>query len=485
VKTDLHWKKVGLFPHHGICVPLFSLQAQKGCGIGEFLDLIPLIQWCKKVGFDCLQLLPLNDQGMDQSPYNPLSSCALDPIYLSLRELPGAKGFDLFESKLERRELKKLKLSWLRRYFEENFEKTKEHDQFLEKHAWLTSYAKFMTLKERYEYRHWKEWPSTSDVTEKQIQFHSFVQFLCFSQMEKVHDFATKNAFLLIGDLPILLSPDSVDVWTHPNLFRLDLIAGAPPDRYNAHGQKWGFPLFNWDEMRKSEFSWWKQRLKTIESLYHIYRLDHVVGFFRIWAIPPEKPSEEGFFIPKDPPFWPRHGEEILQTFIESSPLLPIGEDLGTIPSFVRPILKNLGICGMKILRWEGDTPYQAYEPLSITSVSTPDMEPLFLWWEKYPEEASLFAKKKNWTYQPHLTPDQQISILKDAHHTSSLFHVNLLQEYLFPFKELISSNLEEERINVPGTLSLANWTYRFRPTLEEIIEHRSLSKMIEEILRA
>ena len=492
MKTASHWEKVGFFPHHGICLPLSALRTQQSSGIGEFLDLLPLIEWCKEIGFDCLQLLPLNDQGMDLSPYNPLSSCALDPIYLSLKSLPDAKDLEIFAPyntlpRLARREVKTLKMQWLHRYFENAFpsvEKTKEYQAFLKKYTWLTDYVRFMTLKERYNYLHWKDWPSSLySPTQKELDFHSFVQYLCFSQLEKVRSFATSSSFLLIGDLPILLSGDSADVWAHPSLFRLDLAAGAPPDRYNVRGQKWGFPLFNWDEMYKTDFGWWKERLHTIESLYHIYRLDHVVGFFRIWAIPLQGNPEEGSFIPPDSALWEEQGKKILQILIDHCSLLPIAEDLGTIPPFVPSVLKDLGICGMKILRWQGDLLYEKYEPLSITAISTPDMEPLALWWQKHPEEATSFAKRKHWAYEVPFSAKQQIAILKDAHHTASLFHINPFQEYLFAFPELKWGNWEEERINVPGILSPTNWTYRFRPYLEEIIKHGPFAKMLREVL--
>lgn len=493
MKTAAHWEKIEKKPHHGICLPLFALKTETNCGIGEFLDLIPLIKWCKPLGFDCLQLLPLNDTGYDLSPYNPLSSCALDPIYLSLSDLPNPNiGFDRFlpyrsSPHLCRTQVKQLKLEWLRSYFETVFtpiSSSSSYIAFLNDNPWLSEYSRFMANKSAYFWRHWKDWPSDLKENQKEIDFHNFLQYLSFSQLEKVRKCAEKESLFLIGDTPYLLSPDSADVWAHSSLFRLDLEAGAPPDKYNPLGQKWGFPLFDWDAIQKDHDSWWKRRLSTIAKLYHMYRIDHVVGFFRIWAIAHDKKPIEGFFIPSDPAVWGDHGRRILEMMIDNCPLLPLAEDLGTIPPEVFPILKNLGISGTKVLRWQGTTPYRDYEPLSLTTVSTPDMEPLPLWWQKYPEEAKAFCAFKGWSYEPALSGVRQIEILTDAHHTSSYFHINLLEEYLFPFPELHWSNLEEERINVPGTLLPSNWTYRFRPTLEEIINHEPLARSIRAILR-
>jgi 4-alpha-glucanotransferase len=479
-------RKIGKHPHHGFALPLFSLRTEKNCGVGEFLDLIPLIKWCRHLGLDCLQLLPLNDTGFDPSPYNPLSSCALDPIYLSL--WPLGVNLDAFEEfkgapRLERSEVKKKKLEVLRSYFESAFSPSPEYRAFLSENPWLPEYSRFMALKNHFGLRSWKEWPPGAKADPTEVDFHNFLQYLSFSQMKKVREAADENGLFLIGDLPLLVSPDSADVWAHKSLFHTELSAGAPPDLYNALGQNWGFPPFRWDAMEKDNYSWWKRRLSTFSHLYHIYRIDHVVGFFRIWTLKEGQKASEGTFLPSDPALWMPQGQKILEMMIGACPLLPIAEDLGTIPAGVYPILKKLGILGTKVIRWQGTTPYDAYEPLSMTTVSTADMEPLPLWWHLYPDEALSLCSFKHWKYDPTITREQEIAILYDAHHTSSLFHINLLQEYLFPFPDLSWPNLEESRINVPGTLLPTNWTYRFRPSLEELMNHRPLEDTIRKIV--
>ena len=329
MKSSPHWKSIGLHPHHGICLPLSSLRTKQSSGIGEFLDLLPLIEWCSDLGFDCLQLLPLNDTGYDPSFFNPISSCALNPIYLSLAALPNPcediSPFTCYNAlpRLAYKEVLQLKMEWLFRYFQKNYPlvaQTPDYLAFLSNNPWLNDYSAFKALKDTFHGVHWKHWPGlygTLQADPTKVQFYSFLQFHCFLQMDTVQKMAAEAKIFLKGDMPILLSPDSADVWANPSLFRLDLAAGAPPDVYNLLGQKWGFPLYNWEAMRRSQFAWWAQRLAILARFYHIYRIDHVVGFFRIWAIPEDKPAAEGSFIPSDPQLWAAQGKEILEKFLE------------------------------------------------------------------------------------------------------------------------------------------------------------------------
>lgn len=489
--TDFHWKKIGLRPHHGVALPLSALRSKKSCGIGEFLDLIPLIDWCVSIKMDVIQLLPINDSGLDPSPYNPLSSCALHPIYISLSELeisdltPFAPLTS--QNRIPYSEVLQKKLIWLRSYFQRHFStvaQTPAYQTFLKENPWLNSYARFKAYKEMFDHKNWSDWPKVLPQPDTHlIDFYTFLQYLAFSQMKKVHDYAAARNLFLKGDMPILISPDSADVWAHPHLFRLDMRVGAPPDYYNAQGQAWGFPLIDWEAMRRDQFSWFHQRLKLFSHFFDIYRIDHVIGFFRIWAIPRGKKATEGTFLPADRALWAPQGRELLQMLLHHSPLLPIAEDLGVVPEEVYPILKELGICGTKVIRWHQNTPLDQYEPFSLTTVSTPDMAPLELWWKRFPQEAIPFATSKHWPYHPILSASHRLEILRDAHHTSSYFHINLLGEYLALFPPLVWPKPEEERINIPGTLLPTNWTYRFRPYLEEITSHPKLAEAMQTIL--
>lgn len=465
-----HWKPIGFSPHHGIALPLSSLHTKQSCGIGEFLDLIPLIDWCKKMHFDCIQLLPLNDTSGDPSPYNPISSCALDPIYLSLSPFNISCPLPLTQ-RLNRPQVLQTKLELLYAHYKKS---APPPASFIQQNPWLHSYADFKAQK-----------------GQPDRDFTYFLQYHCFAQMEQVRAHATSQHIFLQGDIPILLSPDSADVKASPHLFHTNLVAGAPPDLYAPLGQKWGFPLFNWPAMREDHFSWWKQRLSVAERLFHIYRIDHVVGFFRIWGIPKDKKPTEGSFFPPDTKDWFPQGRELLQMMLNATPMLPIAEDLGTIPKGVYPILKELEICSTKVIRWQRnwDTdksyiPFDQYEPISMTTLSTHDMDPLELWWKKYPAESVPFAAFMKWPYHPILSNKYRFEILRAAHHTSSIFHINPLQEYLALYPELVWPNPADERINVPGTLLPTNWTYRFRPSLEEITAHDGLASSLAQILK-
>jgi len=498
MKSDKHWEKIGKYPHHGICVPLSALRTKTSCGIGEFTDLTLLIDFCKKNHLDSLQLLPLNDTGTDTSPYNPLSSCALDPIYISLFDLGLDRTEDFhsltYSQHILRNEVLAKKMEILKELFDQTFTTLKTTDAykaFLEKHAWVESYATFKALKVKFEGKNWTDWPENYPPLHRtEVDFHIFLQFHSFSQMKKVHSYANSAGVFIKGDIPILISPDSADVWAEPSFFRTDVGVGAPPDYYSPIGQHWGFPLFNWDVMRHSGFTWWKRRMLVAEELFDIYRIDHVIGFFRIWAIPKGALPTDGFFVPEDESLWEPLGREILNLFLETSTMLPIAEDLGLVPPVVPPVLKDLGICGTKVIRWEREwdedrtfIPYEKYEPFSMTTVSTHDTEPLSLWWEKHPDIAAKFATFQHWTYEPTFSLEKRMELLHSAHHTPSYFHINLLQEYLALFPELIWGSSEDERINRPGTTLPTNWTYRFRPFLEELLTHEGLEKALQKIL--
>ncbi|MBS0585138.1 MAG: 4-alpha-glucanotransferase [Verrucomicrobia bacterium] len=505
--TKLAWDRIGFRHHHGINVPLFSLRTQEGSGIGEFLDLIPLIAWCKEIGFDVIQLLPINDTGLEASPYNGLSSLALHPIYLSLWDLPHLSKHKHLEKRLL--SLRKLndypsipfslvlvsKMDFLKEYYLATFAKLKEeasYQEFIQKERWLSSYALFKVCKDRSFYQPWHLWPPSfkeNTAALEELNFHIFLQYLCFQQFAKVKRAAIEACVFLKGDLPILLSPESADVWHHPQEFDLSFEAGAPPDMFAPLGQRWGFPTYKWDVIQENGYRFWKDRLKVASELYDIFRIDHIIGFFRIWALPRSGGQEDGLYIPAVEEEMLLQGETILTNLCETLPMLPIGEDLGlgiAMPE-IRASLEKLGIPGTKIPRWEKKEPFytsgKEFSPLSLTSVSTHDSETLSLWWQHFPNEAELFALSRGIRYQSTLTSDIRFQILEDSHHSGSLFHINLLLEYLALFPDLVHKNPEHERINVPGTISTTNWCYRMRPTIKELTHHHSLKMAMKALL--
>ncbi|MBN9379013.1 MAG: 4-alpha-glucanotransferase [Chlamydiales bacterium 38-26] len=512
------WKHIGVKHHHGINLPLFSLRTLNSGGIGEFFDLKHVIDWCHKIGYDVLQILPINDTGPEPSPYSAISAFALNPLHISLHALPGLDQYDdlqvlladlqelNYTQRLNYPLLHKKRDVFLHLYYQYTYPKeshSEDYIQFVKHNDWVHAFALFKTLKIIRDWQPWSQWPqelkdpSPAELEQlqneysTQVSYHIFLQYLCFKQFAEVKKYAKVKKVFLKGDIPILISRESVDVWSNRNLFVLAFSAGAPPDMYSLEGQNWEFPIYNWAEMEKKHYLWWKLRLSVASHLYDIFRIDHVVGFFRIWAIPPGKKGVEGHYIPEDERCWIDHGKKNLLLMLQGCHMLPIGEDLGTVPPEVRECLKKLGICGTKVMRWEryweGDKSYipiQDYPSESMTTVSTHDSETLHQWWQNEPIEAQEYAQSKGWDYAPQLSPEQNISILKDSHRSNSIFHINLLNEYLHLIPAMTWPLLEDERINDPSSKDNKNWTYRFRMNFEEIAQNTQLEHLMKSFVK-
>lgn len=515
-KSAAQWAKIGIRQHAGINLPLSALRSKNSSGIGEFYDLIPLITWCAELNIDVIQLLPLNDSGSDSSPYNAISSCAIHPIYLSLHMLPYLNNPDLMKKieeletlnsfeKIDFQTVRTRKMHVLYAYVKEygsQVQSSSTYVDFVNQNPWLQPYALFQVLQHEMGHTNFFSWPEEFKYTTPQkfkelaetnvneMSFYIILQYLCFEQLSQVKNHANKNNVFLKGDIPILISPNSADVWFHPEFFNTDLSVGAPPDQYCEEGQNWGFPGFRWNDMKKTGFSWWKQRLQYASSFYDIYRIDHAIGLFRLWCIPPEHKSVDGFFVPGDEKLWGPHGKNLLDLLIESSPMLPIAEDLGDVPSMVRPILQEMGIPGTKVMRWEREWKHthqfidpKDYPKISLTCVSTHDSPTLEQWWRDFPEEASVYAKQNDWPYTPQITYQIRQTILKESAHSSSLFHINLFSEYLALLPEFVAPNPDDERINIPGTQQASNWSYKFRKSIEEITSSAELKEEMRKII--
>ena len=502
--TKKSWEAIGLKHHHGINTPLFSIRTEKSCGIGEFFDLSLLIQWCCSLGFTIIQLLPLNDTGEDPSPYNALSAFALNPIYLSLWALPfvqnnpalqkkinGLRGYNLLK-RVPYRAVLAAKMAFLKSYFHYYiplFKQDKAYLFFVETTTWLQPYALFKVLKKEYRTVKSSPWPidtkhSLEALYEKkkeQMEFYYLLQYLSFSQLKKMKAYANKKGIFFKGDLPILISPNSLDVWLHRKEFNFNFAAGSPPDIFNPKGQYWGFPLYRWEVIKEQSFTWWKRRLSVAAHLYDLFRVDHILGFYRIWAIPRGKKASSGFFSPSDEKTALEQGESILTTLFSATDRLPIGEDLGLPTPSIRQSLHNLAIPGTKIPRWQKNIPYP---PLSLTTLSTHDTETLRQWWTRLPEEAQASCHFYRLPFKPCLDRQTRSYTLHHAHHTASFFHINLLQEYLSLNQRFSCTNPDDERINIPGKILDTNWSYRYPSNLEEITSDLLLTKEIKAILQ-
>ena len=516
-KTPLKaiWKSIGIRHHHGFALPLLGIHTSSSCGCGEYLDLISLIDFANTVNFDVIQLLPLNDSGGIPSPYSALSSTALHPIYLSLRKLPDLSP-DL-EKKLQQapnidpqknvdyQRVLEFKMEWLKAYFDEVGQRVMgslSYEKFAQDQAWLQPYALYRSLKDHFDQKHWQAWPddyqkiSHTQFTKlcqehkNEIAFYSFLQFLCFEQLKEVKAYANEKAINLMGDVPILINLDSVNCWHSPHFFDFTYSAGAPPDFFNSDGQNWGFPLYNWPAISQGGYSFWKERLSFAENFYHIYRIDHVIGCFRIWAIKRGEKATKGFYTPSDNELILAQGKEVLTHMMESSNMLPIAEDLGTMPDKADYVLEDYGIPGTRVLCYHrynrGKGPYvplDVYDPVNMSTISTHDLIPLKGWYQKYPELVKAFYKMLGWTYEETLTLETQIQLLKLSHQTPTLFHINLLNEYLACIPGLTSENFEDEQINRPGIISNKNWTYRYRLSVEEMQNHQKLSRLMQDLI--
>ena len=304
--------------------------------------------------------------------------------------------------------------------------------------------------------------------------------------MREVKHLADEMGVLLKGDIPILLNQNSADVWLHRRWFDLTATAGAPPDIYTKEGQNWGFPVYNWQAIASDHYKLWKERLKVAENFYHIYRIDHVLGFFKIFAIPANKGAKEGQFRPLDELIAMKQGRDLLSMLLQNSNMLPIGEDLGSVPPSFKQVLQELGIPGTKVMRWERNwqkdgsfIPTDRYPKASLSCVSTHDSEPLSLWWQRHLEDQIAYSHSKNIDEHHIFDTELRLQLLRECHHSASLFHINLLQEYLSLIPEWKPQDPEEERVNTPGTISGKNWSVKTIPSVEDIVLNQQLAQLM------
>ncbi len=310
----------------GVAVPLFSLRSKDSVGIGEFLDLVPFGAWAKKCGLNIIQILPVNDTGYESSPYSARSAFALNPVFIRLQIIIGAESFMpeitalqekyAAEPKVRYQEIAREKRVILRKIFDSRYALLEHNVAFLkwiDANPWAKPYAVYAVLKEKNQEASWKSWTEDSNPSparvgalfrkmHKDTMFQCWMQFEAEAQFKVTSDKLTENGVRLKGDIPILLNEDSADVWYSRKYFSLSDRAGAPPDMFSYSGQNWGFPTYRWDVLEQDDFKWWRDRLAEAAKFYHAYRIDHVLGFFRIWAIPEnQRTGILGHFSPAIP----------------------------------------------------------------------------------------------------------------------------------------------------------------------------------------
>ncbi len=488
----------------GVCLPLFSIRSSPSWGIGEFPDVGRIAPWLAQAKLPLFMMLPLVEVALGQdSPYSAQSACALDPIYIALEDVPefrelGGHGALPPEDRaaideararktIDYAQVRALKEKWLRRCFEQWEQSASKNDaerqrrigRFREEHAaWLSDYLLFRALKEAHQRDWWRNWaPGLRDrdpaaleearrTHAREIAFYEYVQWIAFDQLRDARDAAKRHGVVLIGDLPFMVAEDSADVWSRQDEFRFDATIGVPPDAFSADGQDWGLPVYRWDVIAGRGYQWLKLRGRRTAELYDMVRVDHVVGFYRTYARPKDK--SEHYFIPAEQPAQIRQGEDVMRALQEGGVEL-VAEDLGTVPPFVRESLTRLGIPGFRVMRWEQDEgKYRdpaMWPKRSLATTGTHDSETLSEWWDALPAH-----ERKAALQLPALKGLSE----QDAGSFNFRSHHALLQAVYSSASDLLLLPIQDvfgarERINLPGTVSTDNWSYRLPWTIEEL----------------
>ncbi|HUQ66307.1 MAG TPA: 4-alpha-glucanotransferase, partial [Flavitalea sp.] len=305
----------------GVAIPVFSLRSNKGFGSGEFNDIKLLVDWAKQTGLKLLQFLPVNDttathSEKDSYPYAAISAFALHPMYINLDAVAGGQHSSVIRSlnkkkksldqqpDLDYESVIKFKLSSLKELYKakkDSFLKDINYFDFFDlNREWLVPYAAYCFLRDKYQTADFTKWRSHKVYNEDAIQklvspsqphydeicFHYFIQYHLHLQLKEATEYAHKKGIILKGDIPIGVSRISCDVWVDPSLYNVNEQAGAPPDDFAVKGQNWGFPTYNWKKMQEDDYAWWRNRFAQMNNYFDSFRIDHILGFFRIWSIP-------------------------------------------------------------------------------------------------------------------------------------------------------------------------------------------------------
>ncbi|MGI8820954.1 MAG: 4-alpha-glucanotransferase [Chthoniobacterales bacterium] len=539
----------------GVLAPLFALRRDDDLGVGDLTTLREFIDWAASVGFKLVQLLPINETGGDNSPYNAISAMALEPTTLHLA--PGSpedlteEDFDAVVASANLKKLRagtvhypqvrKLKRALLAKAFARFQARGGNNAAFAafveEEKSWLEDYAFFRALMEENggneAWDHWppeqqspgsaREWHLAQDDevrprVARHEQFFRYVQWIAYAQWMAAKTYAEERGVALMGDIPFGVSYYSADVFARPDLFLLNWSGGAPPEPYfkedaftQKWGQNWGIPLYNWNAMRARDFDWWRQRVRGVRRIFHVFRIDHVLGFYRIYAFP-WRPQRNAEFLPLSweemlqrtggrwPQFAPRddeshenavanrhEGEDYLRMALgaaESTRL--VGEDLGTVPNYVRPSLQSLGIAGFKIPQWETTPagrviPGAEYQRLSVTTYATHDHKPLRAMWDEAFGHESATREQAREDFDK-IAQFAGLDRLPDGSDFDRDFYAPALRA-LFQSEAWVAIVMitdllaRKNRFNVPGTAADSNWSRRLNLTVQRLGKSRAVKQ--------
>ena len=506
----------------GTAIPVFSLRTADDFGIGEFRDLRPLVDWAAATGQCVLQLLPVNDTTRkggwaDSYPYSPVSTFALHPLYMHLQDLGIAEDAAFKTQQAELNALPELdyprvftaKMALIRAAYEDwgarDLDSAACKRFVRDNAAWLPEYAQFCARRDGLE-----------------PEYYVWMQFHLDRQFSEEVAYARAKGVYFKGDLPIGVSADSAEAYWHPELFNLDSSTGAPPDYFSTDGQNWGFPTYNWEEMAKDDYAWWKARLRKMSQYFDAFRIDHILGFFRIWEIPteftsgmmghfnpalPYTPEEihalglplEGLFHP-DPrhpgmyqpliapasaslpqaqqerfgalyndffyhrhdAFWKRNAEKKLPELLGATGMLACGEDLGMVPDCVPGVMDHERILSLKMRGMEQEGPWRV---LSVCATSSHDMETLRMQCESDPQ------------------PWEVRRMLNEFLESPSMLAIFPLQDWVALDAGLRRPDRDAERINQPADPH-HHWRYRVHFDLARLREPSELNVTVAGLIK-
>jgi len=502
----------------GVTLPLFSVRSRTDWGIGEITDLPLCAAWLLRAGQRLVQVLPTQElSDGETSPYGALSAFAIDPIYIAVGAVPdldaaaigatlGAEGKAELARvrslpRVDYRAVRPLKRRVLRAAFDAfrgkelaaGGPRAKAFREFVEREAaWLRDHALYMALRASHEGYGWSTWPAderdraqsvlarATDARDDgelgtRVLEQMYLQWVAHEQWHAAREELKKLGVALMGDMPFIVGSESADVWAHRDQFLTDVSLGAPPDDFSAEGQSWGLPAYDWDAMDEDDLAWLRMRARHAAALFDRFRIDHLVGFFRQWV---KKEGEKGEFLPAEEDEQEARGEKVLRAMLEAAgPGAVIAEDLGVIPPFVRATMKKLGMPGYKVLPWERDQRFMPYDPktfpeLSVATWSTHDTLPITKWWDELEDwERERLAKLRE---IPLDLPEEEreLALLDLLFSAKSELTLVLVNEILG----------DKARINLPGTVSEENWSWRLPRPVEELRDDPALAARFEAI---
>ncbi len=514
----------------GIAIPVFSLKSEKSFGVGDFGDLKRMVDWAVNTRQKVIQILPVNDTTMthawtDSYPYNSISIYAFHPMYADIRQMGTLKDKEAASKfSKKQKELNSLpaidyeavnqtKWEFFNLLFRQEGEKvlaSKGFKDFFETNKeWLQPYAVFSYLRDAYKTPNFRQWPQHSvyqaEDIEKMCQpgtadyphisLYYYIQYHLHLQLLSATEYARQHGVVLKGDIPIGISRNSVEAWTEPHYFNLNGQAGAPPDDFSINGQNWGFPTYNWDVMEKDGYRWWMKRFQKMAEYFDAYRIDHILGFFRIWEIPMH--AVHGLLGQFDPSL-PMSREEIESyglTFRDEY-LLPfihesfLGQLFGPHTHLVKQE-NDLRILSLEIQRMPKNPMHEfghlnEYPYRSVCTISTHDMSTLRGWWEEDYQQTQRYynATLGHYGVAPTTaTPELCEEIVRNHLNSNSILCILSFQDWLSIDGKWRNPNVAEERINVPSN-PRNYWRYRMHLTLEQLMKAKTLNDKIGELIK-